>query len=105
MLVKYRLSNPYSGSDMHKHHVVPRCLKPTKNIVVKLSLQEHTIAHWWLIKICNKRNKFKKNKNELRCAFIGLRNKWFKSRYKCTLEKEWLQYERDFCKKLKSFTI
>lgn len=100
MLILYRLKCPYNGLVMHKHHVVPKCMKPKKNALVQLSLEEHTVAHYWFWKIICKR-KIKSYEDYMYAAFNGLRSQWFTSRYKCTKEKEWNKFEAKFVHNLK----
>ena len=97
LLVKCRLKNPYNGKGKHKHHAIPRCLKPKVNIVLSLSLEEHTIAHYWLMKMSHK----PKTKKYMYAAFNGLRNQWFKgNKNRLTKEKQWKKFETNYLQNL-----
>lgn len=101
LLVMYREKHPAENG--HMHHVIPRCMKPKANKTVSLTQQEHALAHYWLWHHYNTRGSHydKQLAIHMRAAFIGLRKPCFRSRYRCTLEKEWRAYAEHVEKQLK----
>ena len=72
-LINYRMSiNPLpQNEEYHKHHIIPKFLKPKKNKLVRLTPQEHCLAHYYLYN-GYKNNRNKKFVNYLYSAYKGL---------------------------------
>lgn len=98
MLVKLRLTKPSAAAETHLHHVVPQSMNPEKNILVKLSVQEHTLAHYWLWKHFRSGNKnLKVYAQGMFAAYKGLRDTWFDRayyRYRFQVDKAFTEYEK-----------
>jgi hypothetical protein len=73
-MIRKRLADPYQGEDVHRHHVVPRCMKSARNKTVRLSPKEHAYAHWLLWRISRTSPKLKPYEEYLRAAYYGLMN-------------------------------
>ena len=104
LLMNYRLTTPFTDSGAHEHHVIPQCIKKS-SVTVRLSVQEHTLAHYWLYKHFSRKKKTRQYAEYMRAAYIGLRNSWFGHNYVRWLfqrDKAWKQYEKEAVKKLKS---
>ncbi len=52
-LISRRITNPATRGDLNKHHIIPTCMggSDDHNNIVKLSIQEHFLAHWLLTRI------------------------------------------------------
>lgn len=80
MLVKFRLAEPFTGNGAHEHHVIPQCIKKS-SLTVRLSVQEHTLAHYWLYKHFSRMKKTRQYAEYMKSAYIGLRNSWLDHTY------------------------
>lgn len=98
VLMKLREAKPSSAGEIHEHHIIPRSMNPERNATVKLSVEEHTLAHYWLWKW------FRVGKTVLRfhakgmfAAYKGLRDTWFGReyyRYGFQKDKAFAKYEK-----------
>ena len=105
-LVKLRLAKPSGAQETHLHHVVPQCMNTGNSLRVRLSAQEHTLAHYWLWKM------FRSGKKRLRAyaqgmfaAYKGLRDTWFGPgywRYRFQIDKAFAKYEKNALAKIQT---
>lgn len=99
MLVLWRLENKiYDG---HLHHIIPKCFHKKDNRTVMLTLEEHTLAHYWLWHACPL--SMPDERKNMRAAYIGLRNQWFHSRYRFRRDADFKRLADRWEKKLKKF--
>lgn len=98
ILITYRIKNRLEKG--HKHHIIPQCLNSSKKDIVILSIEEHTLAHFWLSKHFNKVPSLKQYSKSMYVAYKGLRNKWIAARYKCLRDKEFNRFESNFSKNI-----
>ena len=73
-LMKYRNSicKLPEDAEFHRHHVLPKFLKPKRNMVVKLTPKEHCIAHYYLWKgSVESKNESEKTIRYLSTAYKG----------------------------------
>lgn len=97
-LMKLRQTKPSDAGEVHEHHIVPVCMNPEKNATVKLSVQEHTLAHYWLWKwFRSGRKKTRAYAQGMFAAYKGLRDTWFGRghyRYLFQKDKAFAKYEK-----------
>lgn len=98
-LIKYRSKHKLEKG--HKHHIIPRCMNPPRNKCIILTLQEHTLAHYWLMQWFKKVPKYKKYIDSMSSAFKGLRNQWIYSicRWRFKADEVYRRFEANYVKR------
>ena len=98
-LMKLRRAKPSEAGEIHEHHVVPVCMNPEKNTTVRLSVQEHTLAHYWLWKwFRSGKKRGRTYAKGMFAAYKGLRDTWFGReyyRYLSQKDKAFAKYEKN----------
>lgn len=105
-LVKLRQAKPSVAGEIHRHHVVPVCMGPERNATVRLSVQEHTLAHYWLWKwFRTGRKRVRAYAQGMFAAYKGLRDTWFGReycRYPFQKDKAFAKYAREALARIQS---
>lgn len=99
VLMKLRQAKPSGADEIHRHHVIPKSMNQEKNMTVNLSVQEHTLAHYWLWKwFRGGRKKLRFHAQGMFAAYKGLRDTWFGHeyyRYVFQKDKAFAEYEKE----------